>query len=202
MNAQADVTAFLYEVYGYQKIEELLASKKPESVSLKDFLTGTWIHTFRPRAVGRGLETELFVRVTAPRIARVYTTQEFRDRNYQREPQAKHFSYHLADVTLFNKLSLENVEEQILPDVFRCFPEAQANVLPGKTKKSMWQIKLLAPTASVFIQGSSAHNSKYLEISFDASPELVKAINGAVARYYGWLSDEDKNQVIVRDQCI
>ena len=72
------IRRFLYDVYGYGKIGDFLKGEKPDGTSLRDFLAGTIIGTYRTRAISTRTADSSYaqVRVSWPRISKALSTGE------------------------------------------------------------------------------------------------------------------------------
>jgi len=176
MDQEDTVRKFLLDTYGYGKIYEFLHSgKKKKGLSLRNFLDGTIIGTFRSKAI-EGIDS---ITVTWPGISKVKATSD-KGAEYKR----KDLSHHIFSIIYFENKKMYDVGNFLIEKVMSLFPETRLELNTGKTKNSFWTYSINNPYFGLCVEGSSKQHCKLLYTDFNASQELVEHLGEIVKEYY------------------
>ncbi len=186
------VEKFLYQGYGYGKIDELLKEheKNPKKLAdLEEFFAGTVIGTYARSALveKEPIDLEKPVerkKVKWPRISKVRTTEEakeeFRDSWGIRR---KDLPYHIINGSLFSGYNREKVENFLDEDarITDFFPDIKISKA-GKIKE-VWKYRAVTKDISIYVFGSAPNNSKHTLVDFNLPEEFKDYLNSLVKEY-------------------
>ena len=163
------IKQFLYEVYGFAKLEEFLNRNKPKEMKLKEFLQETIIGTY----VG-----------SMPGIPKIRTTQEIKDESFKLEKTFycinDNLLYHLRCFSFFRVYRENQVRDFLNPNITRIFGEE----LKYSKEKRKWEYNLTLEEFNLSIIGSAPNNAKNLILDFNLEENIKNDINELVRRYH------------------
>src|SRR3989338_8645342 len=161
------IKQFLYEVYGFAKLEEFLNRNKPEEMKLKEFLQETIIGTYDG---------------SMPKIPKIRTTKGIKDEFPGTEityMANESLLYHLGVSSFFRGYIESQVRDFLKPNITRIF----GGELKYSKEKRIWIYKLTLEEFNLSIMGSASNNTKSLILYFNLEENIKNDINELVRRY-------------------
>lgn len=177
-----EIRRFLWEVYGYKKVEAFINRDKSKEVRLRDFFAGTVIGSWRAAAWDVDIRDTVFVKW--PRISRINLSEDtgIRDRG------RLEFMHHLDNNSFFRGFSGDEVREFFDTRARLVLTDAEFDYTRTGKGSTRWEYSIRASNFRLLATGSNNINSKSLMIDFDIPSGLVSDTNNIVSRYYGMMN--------------
>jgi hypothetical protein len=178
------IKSFLYDVYGYGKIDELVSGQKPKDLPLVDFLDGTIIGTFRRCGIASKPEYHI-VAVNRPGISLVRDTSELSS-DANNNPN---LPFHINNRSFFRLMGREEVGDYLSRHVFPLFRGGRHKYEHGISINSAWGHEVTDENFRLLISGfGKGSASKGTVVDFSSPPETKDGINSLVRRYHGMMN--------------
>jgi hypothetical protein len=196
MSPQNNVEKFLWEDYGYGRIDGALRylGQQRGGLFLSDigkFFEGTLLGTYKgcqaneniKREYARGLKT-----LPYPPIAKIRTTEEALKELAEHNKimfRVHDLPYHLFNWGFLHGQERDQVERYVERLKGEMFPLGRTHPKKGEKKSETWEFQLLLPELfSFYVTGSAASNTKEIIVDFCAESRLKDEINSLVSEYY------------------
>ncbi len=188
------VEQFLYEIFGYGKIGELVAGQKAPNVKVRDFFKGTLLGTFRDKRYSSG------ERIKLPPASSIYEI-EGQNRILKRNEAGREYHQPLSNPSqglkyaTINRGLFGDMTPSSITDFCRGFREQlfkegeySFRIYTGSIDKrpnSRFDLTLRDEDFNFFATGyKSRNNPRDVQIQFNVDSSVVEDINNLVAKYH------------------
>lgn len=180
--SEETIEKLLLDVYGYRRVHEFIhLGRREKGSSLREFLEGTIIGTFRRNVVGETSDYER--RINYPGISKIKEANEANVK-YIHEGRRKELPYHLPNMGYFEGMDCDDIEDFLIARVMPLFPNTELIAKKGKTKSYFSDYTINTTDIGINVVCSSRNNSKLILLEFEAPKECVKFVNDTVKKYY------------------
>lgn len=189
MSNQESIENFLYDTFGYRRVEEILNHEKPKDVTMKAHLNGTILGTFgRRNSTANNFVGPKWSRkyIWVPHIfnASEIDEQAERGKRYLKgekvEPEIRRRGHFLSNYTAFVGLKGTQVRESIKRIHQDEFPDAEYDFgFNGRLEGHIKDDDLFLYTEGA----TSRFGAKLILVSFNLPAESVDNLNAIAARH-------------------
>ena len=186
MRNNAAIETFLYNLYGFRRIQKCLEDGKLDRISVQTAIQGTIIGTPRRE---NNRKQPLIAKIKQGRACEGYAISE--DLNFAgcNLPKFNPLEYFLHNRSFFRGWSCESTHRFVRDRVMPLFTGGRYT---QTTSQYHWVCILDAEDFHFHVKGNLPQNTKELFVNFNCHPNLVEDIIRIVALYYSIINRRSK----------